>query len=115
MIANRLADRQDVRLVERVVEGGAAMPRGAERNPLRRDRGIGLAFEIGGHQPGYVRQHGWGGDLAGQRIDFSSHLVSSTLSAEHVPPRHCRWIWRIRTGDRHPSVRFRKDSTGARS
>ena len=36
MIANRLADREDVCLVEGVVEGGAAMPRGAERHPLRR-------------------------------------------------------------------------------
>ena len=34
MIAQRLADRQDMRLVESVVERGAAMPRGAERHPL---------------------------------------------------------------------------------
>ena len=42
VIAQRLADRQDMHLVERIVERGAAMPRGAERHPLRRHRRIGL-------------------------------------------------------------------------
>ncbi len=34
MVAERLADRQNVRLVEGVVKGGAAMPRGPERHAL---------------------------------------------------------------------------------
>lgn len=34
VLADRLADGQDVRLIEGVVEGGAAMPRGAEGDAL---------------------------------------------------------------------------------
>jgi hypothetical protein len=82
MIAKRLADGKDMRLVERVVEGRAAMPRGAEGDPLRRDRRVGLAGKIRRHQPRYIDQHRWGDDRAGQRVYFSSHLVSSMLQAE---------------------------------
>ena len=35
--ADRLADRQDVRFIEGVIERGPAMTRRAERNALRRD------------------------------------------------------------------------------
>jgi hypothetical protein len=75
VIADRLADRQDMRLVEGVVEGGAAMPRGAERHPLRGHGRVGLSGKIGRHQPRNVRQHRRLGALAGERIDFGSHQV----------------------------------------
>ena len=55
--ANRLADGQDVRFVERLVECGAAMPGGAERHPLRRHRRVGLSRVIGGDEFGDVDQH----------------------------------------------------------
>ena len=85
VIAQRLADRQDMRLVEGVVERGAAMPRGAERHPLRRHRRIGLAGEIGRHQPRHVRQHGRRSGLAGERVYVSGHLISSMcLGNDHV-------------------------------
>ncbi len=50
VIADRLADRQDMRLVEGVVEGRSAMTRRAEGNALRRHRRVRLAGEIGRHQ-----------------------------------------------------------------
>ncbi len=75
MIANHLADRHNMRLVEGVVEGGAAMARGAERHPLRRHGRVGLSGKIGRHQPRNVRQHRRLGALAGERIDFGSHQV----------------------------------------
>jgi hypothetical protein len=90
MIADRLADRQDMRLVEGVVEGGAAMPRGAERHPLRRHQGVGLSGKIGRHQPRDVRQHRRLDHLAGKRIDFSGHEVSLMLPTENDPAQHCR-------------------------
>ena len=88
VIAQRLADRQDMRLVEGVVERGAAMPRGAERHPLRRNRRVGLAREIGRHQPRDVRQHRRIDDLAGERIDFGGHWVPLGYSELHCR-RHC--------------------------
>ena len=59
VMTDRLADRQDMRLVEGVVEGGAAMTRRAERNALRRDRRVRLAGEIRRHQPRHIDQHRW--------------------------------------------------------
>ena len=70
MIAQRLADRDDMRLVERMVERGAAMPGCAERNPLRRHRRIGLAGKIRCHQPRNIRQHRGVSGFAGERIDL---------------------------------------------
>src|SRR5664279_1733373 len=77
MIAQRLADRQNMSLVEGVVEGGAAMPRGAERHPLRRHRWIRLSGKIGRHQPRDIGQFRRVGDLAGERIYFGGHKDSS--------------------------------------
>ena len=73
VIAERLADRQDMRLVEGVVERRAAMPRGAERDPLGWNRRIRLPGEIGRHQPRNVGQHRRGCRLAGQRMKFGGH------------------------------------------
>ena len=38
-MTDRLADRQDMRLIEGIVEGGSTMARRAEGNALRRDPG----------------------------------------------------------------------------
>jgi hypothetical protein len=46
---DRLADRQDMCLIEGVVEGGSTMARRAERNAMRRDRRVRLAGEIRCH------------------------------------------------------------------
>ena len=73
MIANRLADRQDMCLVERVVEGGAAMAGSAKRHSLRDHCRIGLARKVSGDQTRDIRQHRRFGDLAGERIYFGGH------------------------------------------
>jgi len=84
VIAQRLADRQNMRLVEGVVERRAAMARGAERHPLRGNCRIGLAREIGRHQPRNIGEHGRRDRFAGQRMD-----VSHGIPLE-VVPRHGR-------------------------
>ena len=75
VLADRLADGQDVRLIEGVVEGGAAMPRGAEGDALRWHRWIRPAGEIRRHQPRHIDQRGRRGRLAGQRTYLGSHLT----------------------------------------
>ena len=104
MVADRLADRQDMRLVEGVIERRAAMPGSAERHPLRRHRRIGPAGEIGRHQLRDVRQHRLRGGLACRRIDLSGHGISSMpfmlaidSAAKPDPPRHCRSVLPVRT------------------
>ena len=54
---NRLADGQDVPFVEGFVKGRPAMSRGAERNPLLRNRWVWDFVGIRCDQPGYVHQH----------------------------------------------------------
>ena len=50
VVADRLRDRQHVPFVERDVERRAAVSRGAERDALRRHRGIGNLGEVGGDE-----------------------------------------------------------------
>ena len=64
--ADGLADGEHMPLVEAVVEGGAAMPRGPEHDPLRRDRRVRHVGVVGRDEPGYVDQHRRRGRLAGQ-------------------------------------------------
>ena len=73
--ADRLADRQDVHLVEAVLAGGAAMPRGAERHPLGGEGHVRLASEIAGDQAGHVDQ------VRGR------DRLSRLIVGHHVPPR----------------------------
>ena len=54
--ANRLADREDVRLVERRIECGPAMPRRAERDALRGIVRVGLEAVVGGDQSRHVEE-----------------------------------------------------------
>ena len=82
VLADRLADRQDMRLVEGIVEGRAAMARGAERDALRRDRRIRLAGEIGRHQPRHIHQHRRLDRFAGFWACLGRHRLSPLLVAE---------------------------------
>ena len=116
MLANRLADRENMRLVKGIVERRAAMPRGAERHPLRRHLRIGLTGKIGRHQPRNIRQHRRGGGLAGERIDLGGHFVSSRIRRDD-PARQCKEMLRAGTRDhRHPPSRHgeRSDAIHAR-
>src|SRR3984885_15788636 len=59
-----------MRLVEGVVERRAAMTRGAERDPARRNLGVRRAREIGRHQPRDIGEHRRLDGLAGFWIDI---------------------------------------------
>jgi hypothetical protein len=73
-MTNRLADRQDMCLIEGVVEGGSTMTRRAERNALRRDCRVRFAGEIRCHQSRHVDQHRWLDCFACERAYLASHL-----------------------------------------
>ncbi len=65
--ADGLTDGQDVVFVERRVEGGPAMARGAERHPLPRHRRIRAVGVVGRDELRHVHQHRWRGRLACKR------------------------------------------------
>ena len=83
-----LADRQDMRLIEGVVEGGSTMTRCAERNALRRHLRVRFAGEIRRHQPRHIDQHRWLDCFACARASLASHLFlpskASLTSQIHV-------------------------------
>ncbi len=54
VVADRLSDREHMPFVERLLERRAAMPRGAERNPLRRHRRIGHVGVVRGDELRHV-------------------------------------------------------------
>src|SRR5208282_3299763 len=54
LMTDCLADRQDMRLIEGVVQGGPTMTRRAERNALRRHRRVRGADKIRCHQPRHI-------------------------------------------------------------
>ncbi|MNT36178.1 hypothetical protein D3C72_1722460 [compost metagenome] len=68
--ADRLADGQDVILVEAQVQRAAAVPGGAERDALAGNAGIGLAGVIGGQQARDIHQHGGWSRFACQRTEL---------------------------------------------
>src|SRR5208283_4160037 len=91
--ANRLADRQDVRFVERAVERGAAMPRGAERDSLRGIVGVGLAGEVSGDQTRNIDQLRLIDRFSGQRAYFLGHeeeTSSPGVMCDRFPGVHCQ-------------------------
>jgi hypothetical protein len=67
VLADRLRDRQDVRLVEGAVLGCAAVAAGAEGDALARVGGIGTAIVVGGDQTVDVDQDIGRGGLSGER------------------------------------------------
>ena len=67
VVADRLRDGEDVRLVERARERRAAVAAGAEAHALRGILQLGLALEIGALERGEVHQHLAGRGLAGER------------------------------------------------
>jgi hypothetical protein len=76
VITDGLTDRQNMPLVESAVERRPAVPGCAERNALRADRWIGLAREIGRHQPRHIDERRRINRLASERAYFRSHVVS---------------------------------------
>ena len=79
--ADRLGDRHDVRLVERIAERRAAMARGAEMDALRRLRRIRNAGKIGTDQVGGSDQLGGIEELAGQRADARAGHAAIRMAA----------------------------------
>ena len=80
--ANRLADREDVRLVERGVERGPAMARGAERDSLRRVVRIRLEAVVGGDQTRHVDELRLIDGFSGEWADFHRINWASISSCE---------------------------------
>ena len=71
VVADRLRGREDMALVEGVLERGAAMARGAERHPLRGIRHIRLVGEIGRHEPRNVGERVRRSQLARRGMNIS--------------------------------------------
>ena len=68
--ANGLTDGQNMPLVESPIKRGTAVSGRAERDPLRRHRGIRCLGIIGRKQFGQVDQHRWLGRSAREGTDF---------------------------------------------
>ena len=66
VLADRLGDRQDVRLIERAAQGCSAVPAGPEADLLGGIVRIRPALEIVPFQPREINQHRLWGRLAGQ-------------------------------------------------
>ncbi len=79
--ADRLRDRQHVALVEGGRQRAAAVPRGAERDPLRRDAGVGLDRVVGRDEPRHVDEHRERRELSGQGTEAGGHGDPSTPAA----------------------------------
>jgi hypothetical protein len=73
--ADRLRDGEDVRLVERRVEGRAAMTRRAKGDPLGRHARVGSLGEIGGHELRQVDEGRGVGGLSGAGVDGHARLL----------------------------------------
>src|SRR4029077_9940013 len=86
VLADRLCDRQDVRLVEGAVLGRAPVPAGAKGDPLARVRGVGGAIVVGGPQPIDVDQGFGGGWFSGERRDGHGATVSLDGTRGKPPP-----------------------------
>ena len=75
VLADRLRDGQDVRLVEGAVLGGAAVAAGAEGDPLARVAGIGAALVVGGDQTIDIDQDIGRRGLSGERRERHGESV----------------------------------------
>ena len=74
--ADRLGDRQNVRLVEGALERRAAMPRRAEGDAFRGDSRVGLLRVVRGHQPRDVDQHRSGRRSSSERTDLNHRRIT---------------------------------------
>ena len=74
IVENRLADSEDMRLVERVRESRSAMTGGTESHHLGGDRRVRFAGKLGGHQSRYVDQGRRRNDLARERTYTTWHF-----------------------------------------
>jgi len=73
VLAGRLGDGQDVRLVEAAAQRRSTVSRGAEADPLLRISRIGLV-EVGAEQPIDVDQHLAGRGFSGERVGHARML-----------------------------------------
>jgi hypothetical protein len=85
VLTNGLTDGEHMPFVESVFEGGATMPRSAERNPLRGDRRIGSLSIIRSHQFRNIHQHRGRGSFTCQGTYFYSRIFCVTHSAPVMP------------------------------
>ena len=77
--ANRLGDREDVPLVERLLERRTAMSGGAKRHALRRHCGVGHPGVVGGDEPRHIDQHSRLRRLSGQGAYFHGSLLCCSV------------------------------------
>ena len=91
VIANGLADGEDMPFVEGALESAAAVPGGAEGNALRRHGRIRHDRVVGRDEPGHVDQHRRRGRLAGEGIRVHGCLafVAAAAFEAMLPIRSC--------------------------
>jgi len=73
VFADGLADRQHMPFIETALERVATVPGRAERDALRRHRGISAQVGIGGEQLRHIDQQRLWCRLAGERTDRGAH------------------------------------------
>ena len=93
-----LGDRQNMRLVEGVVQRRAAVSGGSKSHPVRRHGRIGAIDIVGGNQAGDVGQHLGLGWFTGIRGD-----------AHHLPPVAISGATKLEV---FPAARRRRESKG---
>ena len=111
VLADGLADRQDVILVEAVAQRRAAVPRCAEGDGVRRLSRVGMIGVVGGDEPRDVDQQVARGGLAGKGMDGHNDLlkearkakVCSLDSASAGNVGFCRSVF-MPVGDRLPTA-----------
>ena len=89
VVADGLADRQNMGLVEAAREGRAAMARGAESHTLCRHRGIGDEGAVGADQLARIDELLAGRQLAGPGIDAR---IVGVCRQDWLP---LRTLWRL--------------------
>src|ERR1700722_1145393 len=77
MLADGLTDREHMAFVETHLERGAAVARGAECAPLRRDRGVRPLTVVGRNQPRHVHERCGRRRLPGEGVDLGAQAVAS--------------------------------------
>ncbi len=89
--ANGLTDGENMPFVEAMFEGGTAMSRGAEHDPLRRYRRIRHTGIVGRYESRHIDQHRGRGRLACQRAYTHGPILGATVSAYCALFQWSRW------------------------
>ena len=88
--ANGLTDGDNMPFVEAMFEGRTAMPRGAEHDPLRRNRRVRQIGVIGRYESGHINQHRGRGRLACQGVYFHGRVLCTAVSLSCRLSERCR-------------------------